>query len=84
MDTDVSDLTKLSVNLVPRALVALQLAAQTTGNSQTDTVNRALQIYAYLVSERAQGRHVLTSPSVGPVGLCVAAVCGKVEELKLV
>lgn len=39
---------RLTVNLIPRADKALQLAVQLTGDSKTDTVNRALQVYAYL------------------------------------
>jgi hypothetical protein len=39
------DLTLLTVWLVPAAVVALREAAQATGDSHVDTVNRALQVY---------------------------------------
>lgn len=49
------DLTKLTVNLVPRAVAALQAAAETTGDTRTDTVNRALQMYATLCAAADSG-----------------------------
>jgi hypothetical protein len=42
-------LTKLTVNLIPRAFAALEHATATTTNNGTETVNRALQLYAALV-----------------------------------
>ncbi|MFJ1706569.1 hypothetical protein [Kitasatospora sp. NPDC088346] len=39
---------RLTVNLTPRAAKALDQAAAASGDSRTDTVNRALQVYAYL------------------------------------
>jgi hypothetical protein len=44
-----SPLTRLTVNLTPRADAALTLAARLTGDNRTNSVNRALQIYAYLM-----------------------------------
>lgn len=44
-----SDLTKLTVNLLPQAVEALDAAAAITGDSKTDTVNRALQLYHQIV-----------------------------------
>jgi hypothetical protein len=41
-------LTRLTVNLTPRSAAALDLAVGDTGDSKTDTINRALQVYAYL------------------------------------
>jgi hypothetical protein len=41
-------LERVTVNLTGRAADALDQAAKLTGNSKTDTINRALQIYAYL------------------------------------
>jgi hypothetical protein len=40
-----TDLTKLTVNLIPAAVDALTAAAERCGHSRTDTVNRALQLY---------------------------------------
>jgi hypothetical protein len=48
-------LTKLIVNLVPGAYSALLEAAKTTGDTQTDTVNRALQLYSFLVKQMDDG-----------------------------
>jgi hypothetical protein len=41
-------LTRLTVNLTPRSAAALDLAVNDTGDSKTDTLNRAIQVYAYL------------------------------------
>jgi hypothetical protein len=41
-------LTRVTVNLTQRSSAALDLLTGLTGDSKTDTVNRALQIYAYL------------------------------------
>jgi len=41
-------LERVTVNLTVRAARALNQAAELTGDSKTDTINRALQIYAYL------------------------------------
>ena len=51
-------LTKLTVNLTPRAVVALDAASATEGLSGTDVVNRALQFWAVVVDERAKGSEV--------------------------
>ncbi|MGC7093195.1 hypothetical protein ACPZ19_00880 [Amycolatopsis lurida] len=41
-------LERVTVNLVPRASRALERATQLTGDSKTDTINRALQVLAVL------------------------------------
>jgi hypothetical protein len=41
-------LERVTVNLTPRACNALEAIVQRTGDSKTDTINRALQIYNYL------------------------------------
>lgn len=56
--SDKKKLTKVTVNLVPRAVDALNAAAEQTGDSRTDTVNRALQMYALLVRDTADGAEV--------------------------
>jgi hypothetical protein len=50
---------KITVNLVERASRSLELAVSFTGYSKTDTVNRALQLYAYLEFERSIGNQIL-------------------------
>ena len=44
-------LTRLVVNLLPCSVNALERAAAISGDSKTDVVNRALQIYAFHVAE---------------------------------
>jgi hypothetical protein len=39
-------LTRVTVNLTPRAIAALERACRATGDTKTDTINRALQVYA--------------------------------------
>jgi hypothetical protein len=48
-------LERVTVNLIARASRALQLASGLTGDSKTDTINRALQVYAYLEEINANG-----------------------------
>lgn len=49
---------RITVNVIGRAVRALDLAAELTGDTKTDTVNRALQIYAYLAQLTARGGSV--------------------------
>lgn len=44
------ELTKLTVNLTPRAYAALTASAAQLGDTRTDTVNRALVIYHALIA----------------------------------
>ena len=39
---------RVTVNLVARASRALQLVSDLTGDTKTDSINRAIQVYAYL------------------------------------
>lgn len=48
-------LERITVNLTGRACRALEIATQLTGDSKTDTINRALQVYAYLEQVTARG-----------------------------
>jgi hypothetical protein len=41
-------LERVTVNLTPRAWNALEATVQRTGDTKTDTINRALQIYNYI------------------------------------
>jgi hypothetical protein len=41
-------LQRVTVNLTPRSWQALEGAVKRTGDSQTDTINRAIQVYSYL------------------------------------
>jgi hypothetical protein len=51
-------LERITVNLTGRASRALDLATELTGDTKTDTVNRALQVYAYLEQVTARGGSV--------------------------
>jgi hypothetical protein len=51
-------LERVTVNLTRSTSRALDLAAKLTGDTKTDTVNRALQVYAYLERVTARGGSV--------------------------
>jgi hypothetical protein len=48
-------LERVTVNLTPRSSQALEVATELTGDTKTDTVNRALQIYAFMEQVTNQG-----------------------------
>ncbi|PHQ50705.1 hypothetical protein BLA24_18135 [Streptomyces cinnamoneus] len=50
---------RVTVNLAPRSSAALEHAAMITGDTKTDTINRALQIYAMLADVVDNGGAVL-------------------------
>lgn len=52
-----SDLVRATVNLTPRAVDALEVACTRTGDSKTDTINRALAVYNVVLDliERSGG-----------------------------
>lgn len=56
---DPGPLTKLSVNLTARSVVALDDARRLTEYTATDTVNRALQMYATVAKTAAAGGGVV-------------------------
>jgi hypothetical protein len=41
-------LERVTVNLTPRSSRALEQAVSLTGDSKTDTINRAVQLYEYI------------------------------------
>jgi hypothetical protein len=43
-------LQRVTVNLTPRSRQALDQAIKLTGDSRTDSMNRAIQVYAYIVN----------------------------------
>lgn len=45
-----SGLQRVTVNLTPRAYEALKQAEKLTGDSRTDTINRAIHVYAYIMN----------------------------------
>lgn len=56
MDTETTeprgDLTKVTVNLTNDAMGAVESTAIRLGHTRTDTINRAVQLYAYVVDMR--------------------------------
>jgi hypothetical protein len=48
-------LERVTVHLTERASRALEIATQLTGDNKTDTINRALQIYACMEQLTAHG-----------------------------
>jgi hypothetical protein len=58
-------LERVTVNLVPRASKALQLAVDITGDSKTDTINRAIQMYAYFEHTVREGGTILVRDQDG-------------------
>lgn len=55
-------LERITVNLVLRASRALQRVVEITGDSKTDAMNRAIQVYAYLEEIEANGGDVYIRP----------------------
>lgn len=53
-----AQLTRLTVNLTPKAADALAAAASRERDSRTDTVNRALIVYDMITREKASGVRV--------------------------
>jgi hypothetical protein len=51
-------LERVTVNLTPRSADALELATKLTGDSKTDAINRAIQVYAYLEHVLSEGGSV--------------------------
>jgi hypothetical protein len=51
---------RVTVNLSPRAARALETATALTGETKTDAINRALQIYAFLEQVTDQGGSIYT------------------------
>jgi hypothetical protein len=51
-------LERVTFNLTPRTQAALERVTDTTGDSKTDILNRAVQIYDYLEEAWRHGGHV--------------------------
>jgi hypothetical protein len=48
-------LERVTVNLISRASRALRQVSDLTGDSRTDSINRAIQVYAYLMQSETNG-----------------------------
>jgi hypothetical protein len=53
----------VTVNLVARASRALQRVVDITGDSKTDALNRAIQVYAYLEEIESNGGDIYVRTS---------------------
>ena len=58
-------LERLTVNLTPRSSAALDAAVELTGDTKTDAINRAIQIYAYLEQVIQDGGSVHVRETLG-------------------
>jgi hypothetical protein len=56
-------LERITVNLTPRAADALDRTVKLTGDSKTDSVNRALLVYCYLEEIMQSGGSVYLKPT---------------------
>lgn len=54
-----SELRRTTVVLVPKAQEALDETAERLGLSKTDVINRAVQAYAFLEQQMAEGAKIL-------------------------
>jgi hypothetical protein len=65
---DTETLERVTVNLTPAAYRALERAVRLTGDTRTDTINRALQVYAYLeeITQGSGSIYVRTAPDAEP------------------
>jgi hypothetical protein len=61
-------LERVTVNLTPRSSRALDEVVQLTGDSKTDNLNRAIQIYAYIeqILQSGGSIHVRETPESEP------------------
>ena len=57
-------LERVTVNLTGRASRALEQATELTGDTKTDTINRALQVYAYLEQVTSRGGSIYVREAV--------------------
>lgn len=64
-----NELTRLTVNLIPKADAAMQAAAKREGLSRTDIVNRALQLYEFAGQIGDEGGELLVRNRAGELTL---------------
>lgn len=58
--------TKVSANFVNRAIAALEVASEITGDNQTDVLNRSVQVYAYIAKMVHEGKLIFVEdPTTG-------------------
>ena len=57
-----SDLTRTTINLSPRAVAARDRLVEITGDTQTDIINAALRLYAVIADLAQDGRLTVVLP----------------------
>jgi hypothetical protein len=60
-----SSLERVTVNLSPRSVAALDELVQITGDTKTDAINKALQVYSFLQTVMHQGGALYTREAPG-------------------
>lgn len=53
------ELVKITVNLTPSARRAMEMIAELCDATQTEAINRALNVYAFLEEQRVAGKDLL-------------------------
>lgn len=56
---------KVTVELVPKAVAAVDEAVGLTGLSRIDVINRAVQLYAFVELEKSAGAQILVRSASG-------------------
>lgn len=56
---DIRALERVTINLIPRAAIALGTGMKLTGHSKTDFINRAVQAYAFLEEQLKEGHDLI-------------------------
>ncbi len=62
---EIAEVTEVTVLLTERSVKALELAVGLTGDTRTDTINRAVQAYAFFEDVFFSGGLVYTRKSEG-------------------
>jgi hypothetical protein len=73
-DDLIEPLERVTVNLTARTASALDATSGMTGDTKTDTINRALQVYAFLEHVAARGGTIFIGDKAGtelePLEIC--------------
>lgn len=56
---------RFTITLIPKAAQAVATLMRVTGLSKTDSINRAVQVYAFLAQQMADGKEVLLRDEKG-------------------
>jgi len=59
-DGSVERVERITVALIPKVVLDLELLQDRTGMSETDLVNRAISLYEFIDAQLREGRDLLT------------------------